>query len=134
MTHTLEDVAKGRAERNLDPPEDEDLPEMLLEDYCKECGIYTKHLSDVETCIDHLDGLQAVTEYARGLVECRDKQIKEMRSLNAKIDGGVETVKERDKEIEGLKEGIKALSEGLQGQIHTINVLLAEKLGLIGGK
>lgn len=107
---------------------------MTDQDHCAECGIYTPHLSNVETCIDHLDGLQAVTEYAEGLRECRDKQIEEIRSLNAKIDGGVETVKERDREIEKLEGGNKSLAEFILNQNATINRLLAEKYGLIGGK
>jgi hypothetical protein len=68
----LDDVAKGRAERSLDPPEGEEV-EKNKDDYCQECGVYTPHMSGVETCIDHLNGVYEVTQYAEGLRECLNK-------------------------------------------------------------
>ncbi len=74
-----------------------------LEGKCGECGKAFEE--DVDVCLDHIEEYRDLEKYARGLVVCRDKQIEEIRSLNAKIDGGVEYVKELNSEIARWKEG-----------------------------
>ncbi len=59
--------------------------------------------------------------------ECLDKAISENRSLQNKIDGGVETVKGLHKEIDQLKTDKAELVKAFKEQVDTINKLIYEQ-------
>ncbi len=127
-----------------------------LEGKCNECGCAFE--DDMDACLDHIDEYEDLEKYARGLVECRDKLIgenrelredkailtkmvesgdsnymklvEECRSLNAKVDGGVETVKEQNSLIAALKSAVKELQDVINKQIDHANRLTADSLGI----
>ncbi len=115
-------------ERPLDPPELEE-PENLMDETCQECGELLRGFYNVEFCTEHLDG-QELIDYAANLKECFDKLVLENSSLNRKIDGGVETVKEQNSQIEALKSTVNELQETIKTLIDNANQFLADSLGI----
>ena len=101
-----------------------DVPEKDESEHCQECGERLKGMYDVIYCTEHLSG-QPLVDYAANLKECRDGLIGENRSLQNKIDGAVEHVKEQNSQIEGLKKGFNRL-------VDLMNRLTADSLGIKG--